>query len=82
MSALGQKQTLDWRPMMSALTPKADIDPNQSPCASKRDTRPSVQPVEKAERGFDERNYGSLFAELRELRDVQSDPARFLSVLP
>ena len=26
MSALGQKQTLDWRPLMSALPPKADID--------------------------------------------------------
>jgi hypothetical protein len=25
MSALGQKQTLDWRPLMSALPPKADI---------------------------------------------------------
>jgi hypothetical protein len=25
MSALGQKQTLDWRPMMSAIHPKADI---------------------------------------------------------
>jgi NAD(P)-dependent dehydrogenase (short-subunit alcohol dehydrogenase family) len=25
MSALGQKQTLDWRPLMSALLPKADI---------------------------------------------------------
>jgi hypothetical protein len=26
MSALGQKQTLDWRPLMSALPPKADIE--------------------------------------------------------
>jgi hypothetical protein len=26
MSALGQKQTLDWRPLMSAIPPKADID--------------------------------------------------------
>jgi hypothetical protein len=26
MSALGQKQTSDWRPLMSALLPKADID--------------------------------------------------------
>jgi hypothetical protein len=25
MSALGQKQTLDWRPLMSALPPIADI---------------------------------------------------------
>jgi hypothetical protein len=25
MSALGQKQTLDWRPLMSALPPKADM---------------------------------------------------------
>jgi hypothetical protein len=25
MSALGQKQTSDWRPLMSALPPKADI---------------------------------------------------------
>jgi hypothetical protein len=25
MSAKGQKQTLDWRPLMSALPPKADI---------------------------------------------------------
>jgi hypothetical protein len=25
MSALGQKQTLDWWPLMSALPPKADI---------------------------------------------------------
>jgi hypothetical protein len=25
MSAFGQKQTLDWRPLMSALPPKADI---------------------------------------------------------
>jgi hypothetical protein len=25
MSALGQKQTLDYRPLMSALAPKADI---------------------------------------------------------
>jgi hypothetical protein len=25
MSALGQKQTFDWRPLMSALPPKADI---------------------------------------------------------
>jgi hypothetical protein len=29
MSALGQKQTLDWRPLMSALPPKADIDQMQ-----------------------------------------------------
>jgi hypothetical protein len=26
MTALGQKQTLDWRPLMSALPPKADIN--------------------------------------------------------
>ncbi|HYQ07546.1 MAG TPA: hypothetical protein VER26_11290 [Xanthobacteraceae bacterium] len=26
MSALGQKQTLGWRPLMSALRPKADMD--------------------------------------------------------
>jgi hypothetical protein len=25
MSALGQKQTLDWRPLISAIPPKADI---------------------------------------------------------
>jgi hypothetical protein len=25
MSALGQKQTSDWRPVMSALPPKADV---------------------------------------------------------
>jgi hypothetical protein len=25
MSAFGQKQTLDWPPLMSALPPKADI---------------------------------------------------------
>jgi len=25
MSALGQKQTLDWRPLMSALLPKAHL---------------------------------------------------------
>jgi hypothetical protein len=25
MSALGQKQTSDWRPLMSSLPPKADI---------------------------------------------------------
>jgi hypothetical protein len=25
MSALGQKQTFDWRPLMSSLPPKADI---------------------------------------------------------
>jgi hypothetical protein len=25
MSAVGQKQTSDWRPLMSALPPKADI---------------------------------------------------------
>jgi hypothetical protein len=25
MSAMGQKQTSDWRPLMSAFTPKADI---------------------------------------------------------
>ena len=25
MSALGQKRTSDWRPLMSALPPKADI---------------------------------------------------------
>jgi hypothetical protein len=25
MSVLGQKQTSDWRPLMSALPPKADI---------------------------------------------------------
>src|SRR5690348_6932866 len=29
MSALGQKQTLDWRPLMSALPPKADITGRQ-----------------------------------------------------
>jgi hypothetical protein len=29
MSALGQKQTLDWRPLMSALPPKADIAERQ-----------------------------------------------------
>jgi hypothetical protein len=28
MSALGQKQTSDWRPLMSALPPKADIGPS------------------------------------------------------
>jgi hypothetical protein len=30
MPALGQKQTLDWRPLMSALPPKADIDEGDS----------------------------------------------------
>jgi hypothetical protein len=29
MSALGQKQTSDWRPFMSALPPKADIAARQ-----------------------------------------------------
>jgi hypothetical protein len=29
MSPLGQKQTLDWRPLMSALAPKADIAQRQ-----------------------------------------------------
>jgi hypothetical protein len=58
MSALGQKRTFPRVRPMSALppkadiegrqfdvrfVPKADIDPNQSPCASRRDTRPSVQ---------------------------------------
>jgi hypothetical protein len=35
MSALGQKQTSDCRPLMSAIPPKADIDPSASDCSRK-----------------------------------------------
>jgi hypothetical protein len=47
MSALGQKQTSDWRPLMSALPPKADIagrdlDVRFVPLADIRDSFPGT----------------------------------------